>query len=138
MLYELIYRSTAKSTITDQDLKDILETARRFNKDNHITGCLLYHKGQFLQMLEGDFQTLLNLYERIKHDRRHHEFLLLHMKETSQRIYTDWTMAFKSLEHNDLGNYSAVATFAELETDEEESSMARSLFKAISSDIVSH
>lgn len=138
MLYELIYRSTAKSTLTDQDLKDILETARNFNEANHLTGCLLYHKGQFLQLLEGDFQTLLDLYERIKHDKRHHDFLLLHMKETNQRIYTDWTMAFKSLEQNDLSNYSAVTTFTELETEEEESSMAKSLFKAISSDIVSH
>ena len=138
MLYELIYRSTAKSTLKDQDLKDILETAREFNQANHITGCLLYHKGQFLQMLEGDFQTLLNLYERIKHDKRHHDFLLLHMKEISERIYTDWTMAFKSLEHSDLSNYSAVAAFVELESDEEESSMAKSLFKAISLDIVSY
>lgn len=136
MLYELIYRSTAKPGTTAQDLEDILKTARDFNRANNITGCLLYHDGQFLQILEGDFQVLLDLYDRIKRDPRHREFLLLHMKETSQRIYSNWTMAFKSLNRNQLSNYSIVTEFTELETNEDESSMAKELFEAISADLV--
>ncbi|PWL29282.1 BLUF domain-containing protein [uncultured Roseivirga sp.] len=137
MLYELIYRSTAKPGLTDQDLEDILKTARDFNQANNLTGCLLYHGGQFLQLLEGDFQILLDLYDRIKRDSRHREFLLLHMKETDQRVYTDWTMAFKSLDQNQLGKYSSVTEFTELVTNEKESSMSKELFQAISADLVS-
>lgn len=136
MLYELIYRSTAKPGITDEELKDILNTARKFNNENNITGCLLYHGDQFLQLLEGEFQVLLDLYDRIKRDPRHRDFLLLHMKEAEYRIYNEWTMAFKSLEKNDLKNYSAVSEFTELESEEEESNMSKELFKAVSSDIV--
>lgn len=137
MLYELIYRSTAKSNLTEQDFKEILKTARGFNASNNITGCLLYHEGQFLQLLEGEFQVLLNLYDRIKRDPRHRDFLLLHMKETQSRVYQNWTMAFKSLNNNDLKSYSGVSEFTELETEDDESSISKELFQAISSDIVS-
>ncbi|NVK83990.1 MAG: BLUF domain-containing protein [Cytophagia bacterium] len=136
MLYELIYRSTAKPGTTTEDLEDILKTARDFNQANDITGCLLYHGGQFLQILEGNFQVLLDLYDRIKRDPRHREFLLLHMKETQQRMYSEWTMAFKSLDQNQLSTYSSVTAFTEIESNEKESSMAKDLFQAISTDLV--
>ncbi|NVJ48056.1 MAG: BLUF domain-containing protein [Cytophagia bacterium] len=136
MLYELIYRSTAKPGTTTEDLEDILKTARDFNQANDITGCLLYHGGQFLQILEGNFQVLLDLYDRIKRDPRHREFLLLHMKETQQRMYSEWTMAFKSLDQNQLSTYSSVTAFTEIEINEKESSMAKDLFQAISTDLM--
>ena len=138
MLYELIYRSTARSGLTDKDLKNILSKARGFNEANNITGCLLFHGGQFLQLLEGEFQVLLDLYDRIKKDPRHHDFLLLHMKETPYRVYSNWTMAFKSLEDNDLKEHSGVTEFTELESEEDESSMSKELFQAISTDLVNH
>jgi len=138
VLYELIYRSTARPGTTEKDLKDILKTARAFNEKNNLTGCLLYHDNQFLQMLEGEFQVLLELYDRIKKDPRHRDFLLLHMKETDYRIYSNWTMAFKTLDQTELKNASGVTEFTELETEEEESHMSKELFQAISSDMVSH
>ncbi|WP_420387770.1 BLUF domain-containing protein [Roseivirga sp.] len=138
MLYELIYRSTAKPGLTEEELKTILTTARQFNSENNITGCLLFHEGQFLQLLEGDFQVLLDLYDKIKRDPRHREFLLLHMKESPQRVYDRWTMAFKTLNNNELRDYSGVSEFTELETEEEESSISVELFQAISQDMVSH
>jgi len=138
MLYELIYRSTAKSKLTEQDFKNILTTARNFNESQNITGCLLYHEGQFLQLLEGEFQVLLDLYDRIKKDPRHRDFLLLHMKETQYRVYSNWTMAFKSLDDTQLKNYSGVSEFTELVTKEQESSISKELFQAISQDMVSH
>lgn len=136
MLYELIYRSTAKPGLTSQDLEDILKTARDFNESNNLTGCLLFHEGQFLQLLEGEFQVLLDLYDKIKKDPRHRDFLLLHMKETEQRVYNDWTMAFKSLKQNELGDYSSVTEFTQLETKDNESSISKELFQAISYDMV--
>ena len=138
MLYELIYRSTAKSNLTEEDFKQILKTARGFNKSNNITGCLLYHEGQFLQLLEGEFRVLLDLYDRIKRDPRHRDFLLLHMKESQHRVYKEWTMAFKTLNNNELQSYSGVSEFTELETENDESSISKELFQAISQDIVSH
>lgn len=138
MLYELIYRSTAKPGLTESDIKDILSKAHTFNKKNNITGCLLYYKGQFLQLLEGEFTVLLELYDRIKRDSRHHDFLLMHMKETQYRTYSNWTMAYKSLEKKDLNKYAAVSQFTELESNEKKSSISKVLFQAIGSELFSH
>ena len=65
MLFELIYHSQALPHISEEDHADILRVARTFNKENDITGCLLFHKGQFLQLLEGEFETLNKLYGKM-------------------------------------------------------------------------
>ena len=40
MAFELVYCSIAASNITDKDITDILEVARKFNSENNITGLL--------------------------------------------------------------------------------------------------
>lgn len=136
MLYELIYRSKAKSNIGEEALKDILETARAFNNSENITGCLLFHDNQFLQLLEGEFNILMELYERIKLDERHSDVVLLHMRETDYRIYTDWTMAFKNIDDQTLKNHTGVTEFTALETANEESAISKQLFLTLSQGIV--
>ena len=137
MLYELIYRSQAKAGIREEDLKNILETARSFNASENITGCLLFHDNQFLQLLEGEFNVLMELYERIKLDQRHSNVVLLHMRETAYRIYTDWTMAFKSVDSQTLQDNTGVTEFTALETADNESALSKQLFQVVSKDIVS-
>lgn len=131
MLYELIYRSKATDDITDNDLKEILAVARKFNGENGITGCLLYNKNQFLQLLEGEFSSLMELYEKIKVDDRHHEVHLLHMRETEYRIYPDWTMAFKSLSKSELTNKAGITEFTEMEENKKDAVLSKQLFHSL-------
>lgn len=131
MLYELIYRSKAADNITENDLREILEIARTFNGQNNITGCLLYSNKQFLQLLEGEFDVLMTLYEKIKVDDRHHDVHLLHMRESQYRIYPDWTMAFKSLRTSELNSKAGVSEFTELEEAHEDSMLSQQLFKSL-------
>ena len=138
MLYELIYRSQAKTNTSEEDLKAILKTARSFNEKENITGCLLYHNQQFLQLLEGEFNILMELYERIKLDNRHEKIVLLHMRETDYRIYQDWTMAFKTVEQSEIERNAGVSEFTELETEDQESEMSKKLFQVIGQGIVSN
>jgi len=135
MLYELIYRSKATSDITENDLKDILEVARDFNGQHNITGCLLYNNKQFLQLIEGEFDTLMALYEKIKTDERHEDVLLLHMRETEYRIYPEWTMAFKSLDETELTNNAGVTQFTEFEESKDDQILSKQLFTAIGNDL---
>ena len=70
-LHHLIYQSTAQLAFTDDDLRALLEKARAFNSAHRISGVLLYHEGQFVQVLEGDEAVLRPLYDRIRRDARH-------------------------------------------------------------------
>ncbi len=139
MLFELIYRSEADATVSDDDLLNILGTARNFNSQNEITGCLLYNERHFVQILEGEFALLNALYERIRDDKRHHSVILLHMKEIESRAFPDWNMAFKSLEDEDMTdikNALGIKKFKELNSVNGESPLSKQLFWMASQSII--
>jgi hypothetical protein len=76
-LYRLTYcsRNTIETHISDADiegeLRGILATARRCNKENDITGALLFTASGFAQVLEGPRDVVERTFERISTDPRH-------------------------------------------------------------------
>jgi hypothetical protein len=100
-MYELIYNSAARKNLNASDISKILETARNFNSQNEITGCLLFHNNQFIQILEGEKTKLLELYNSIKKDDRHTNVMLLAQAEKQERIFPNWSMAYHQLSEND-------------------------------------
>ena len=96
-MYSLIYRSVAKDTFAKPLIYKMLSEARDFNANHGITGCLLYHKGQFIQLLEGEKEEVTALFERIKKDQRHHNVELLEQEEISERLFSDWSMAYQDM-----------------------------------------
>lgn len=139
MLFELIYRSEANPDVSKDDLKNILKAARDFNSQNGFTGCLLYNNNQFVQVLEGEFNALNKLYVKIRKDNRHHKVVTLHMQEIEARAYPDWTMAFKSLEDEDMQNINSalgIRELRELNGVDEESSISKQLFWMVTQSII--
>lgn len=139
MLFELIYRSEADPNVADDDLLNILSTARDFNNQNNITGCLLYNDHHFVQILEGEFGKLNDLYGRIRKDNRHRNVITLHMKEIDSRIFPDWTMAFKAMEDEDMAdikNALGISQFKELISVNGESPISKQLFWMASQSII--
>ncbi len=100
-MYELIYRSQARQDLTANDISDILEKARKFNSKNQITGCLLYHNNEFIQILEGEKETLHKLYTSIEKDPRHINVILLAEAEKQDRIFPNWSMAYHEIKTED-------------------------------------
>ena len=70
---ELVYQSRAGSTGMEPDqLEEILTVARRNNREAGLTGLLLYHEGDFLQVLEGASDKIDEVFGVIRNDDRHH------------------------------------------------------------------
>jgi hypothetical protein len=139
VLYELIYRSEADTNVSDDDLINILSKARSNNSSRNITGCLLYNDHYFVQILEGEFKALNELFEKIKLDSRHHNVVLLHMQEIESRAYPDWTMAFKALEAEDMNNIKnafGIGKFKELNSVNEQSPISKQLFWMVTQSIM--
>ena len=65
MLYHLTYRSIAIPEITIEQIEEILKTARNFNSKNDLSGCLVFSKGYFIQLLEGSKDTIKELMDHI-------------------------------------------------------------------------
>ena len=102
MLYELIYMShSVPAAIAQRELENILCTSRRFNADREITGVLLHENGHFVQLLEGERETVRDLYyERILRDPRHRDARVVLEHDIAARSFRDWNMGFVRL--NDL------------------------------------
>ena len=98
---------------------------------------MLYHKGQFLQLLEGDFEILNELYTRIRKDKRHQDVITLHMKEIDERIFDDWSMAYKVIDDSSIiEKYTGVQQFKEIPTEKNESKESKVLFNVMGSQIM--
>ena len=104
-MYELLYSSTAKKDLKEEDISNILETAREFNLKNNLSGCLVFHNNKFIQILEGDEVKVKELYAKIEKDKRHINVILIHKGLKAERLFKNWTMAYYNLgkiDNNDL------------------------------------
>lgn len=94
-MFCLIYRSVAKSSLKVADVQNMLTKARANNKQLGITGCLLYYHGEFIQYLEGNQIKVLELFDKIKKDKRHSNVELISYGERENREFDKWEMAFE-------------------------------------------
>jgi hypothetical protein len=93
-VYQVVYSSLAKDvSLPDGELQSMLTTFRTKNLRLGISGILLHSYGRFLQMMEGDKDTIDGLYARIEKDPRHYD-LFRHNLTFPRRLFTDWSMAF--------------------------------------------
>lgn len=106
-MFYLVYLSTAVKPMNYDDLSALLRQSRDNNHKLGITGMLVYQKGTFMQMLEGDRQTVLDLYHRISRDNRHTAIHTVLDGEIRQRNFADWSMGFFNMDKaGDLPGYS--------------------------------
>lgn len=96
----LIYTSKARRNMSQRDIDRILSTSRLYNQLHGVTGLLVYHERQFLQVLEGEADELEKTYERIRRDVRHHACRLLLEERILSRAFSSWDMAYR--DHQDL------------------------------------
>jgi hypothetical protein len=94
----LIYISRPVDLITDEQLQAIVQEASRFNLVNALTGFLFYIDKTFVQYLEGNEDTVRNLYARIAEDPRHADVAQVAEGTMPERLFTGWTMGFRSLD----------------------------------------
>ncbi|STX52334.1 regulatory protein (GGDEF domain) [Legionella busanensis] len=92
MLSQLIYSSSAIASFNMDDLIYLTEQARKNNTQSDITGLLLFYQTYFFQVLEGERETISNLYINIKQDKRHTNIILLEEKNIQTRAFTKWSV----------------------------------------------
>ena len=105
MIYYLVYLSAATELYSDIDMNQILTVSRKNNTEQDVSGILLYHEGCILQVLEGDKQTVTDLYLKIKADKRHKDVIQLVQGTCEDRSFPEWSMGFKAVNNSDWGEY---------------------------------
>ena len=97
-MFYLIYISSADHLMSDDELLFMLEQAREKNLRLNVTGMLLYKSGSFMQMLEGDKKTVLDLYDTITVDNRHKGVITIMTGDIKERNFKDWSMGFCNMD----------------------------------------
>jgi hypothetical protein len=113
VLIQLIYTSTATSELSEADLGRILEAAVRNNLALDVTGLLLYSKGTFMQVLEGEDGAVGELLERIGADPRHRDIQVHVRTPVRRREFSQWHMGFRSVRDGDAASLPNYAPFFE-------------------------
>ncbi len=109
-LVQLIYVSDLVNQ-NEAELGPILESAVRHNREDGITGMLLYSGGNFLQVLEGERSKVLGTYERICLDPRHRNITVLTEEEVPERQFSNWSMGYKQLGEKDIARFPKYAPY---------------------------
>lgn len=97
-LISLTYVSFASHSMTDDELKAILETARNFNGKNDISGMLLFRDDFFIQVLEGNLAVVEPLFAKIEKDPRHQNVLVIEKGAIETRSFSNWSMGFNKID----------------------------------------
>jgi hypothetical protein len=94
----IVYMSTSVTLLDDDQLIDILNSARKNNFKHNITGVLLYSEGVFIQVLEGNEADVDAIFSKIQADARHKNMITLIDKPIEQRDFADWAMGFLTVD----------------------------------------
>lgn len=99
-MYSITYVSKATEDYSQNELLLLLKQCRGNNLIENLTGQLLYKKQEFMQVLEGEETVLKRVFDKICHDKRHKNILILDEGGIKHREFDDWTMGFNILDDN--------------------------------------
>lgn len=109
-LTALIYISSATRLLSPDELRDLLRESRERNERVGISGMLLYKEGNFMQVIEGEGQTVRTLFKKIQSDGRHRGVMRLREERIPEREFPGWFMGFRDLDlmqgREDIPGYS--------------------------------
>lgn len=92
LITSLIYVSTAKPGLAEEDLQAIQTTAQRNNARLGITGLILFNGFNFMQCIEGDRASANECLNRIERDDRHSGMTVVSHCEIASPQFSQWRM----------------------------------------------
>jgi hypothetical protein len=119
-MYSLVYLSVAPRVMQQEELIEILEQSKTWNKDHNLTGCLAYIEGKikeeyhcrFIQVVEGSEHDVVSVFKKIQKDTRHKEVTVIKQGQIKNRNFGDWEMGFEKIS---LGSNSTLLDFFKLD-----------------------
>jgi hypothetical protein len=103
-LYCLLYISRMKEEYNKEDIEYMLNLFREKNKENGISGLMLYYEGNIIQYIEGNKKDVYILYNNIKNDIRHYNITKVVDESVIKRNFVNWQMGFKELNQDELSH----------------------------------
>lgn len=100
-LSRLLYfskRNAQTPAMLDDEIDDVLNTSREWNKNNGLSGVLLADHEYFLQLLEGRRPALNEALVRIMASKKHSEVTLCDFRSVDYRVFNEFQMLYQPME----------------------------------------
>lgn len=111
MLYELLYTSASAKGMNSTELISLLEMARTKNSRLGVTGLLLYCNREYMQLIEGEEDTIRSLWNSIRSDKRHLSVRIMYEGAIEKRGFADWSMGFRDLTGVDMKEFPGYSSY---------------------------
>lgn len=113
-LYQLIYVSKSTVRMSRFELKEILNVANQNNTNQGITGILVYDRGHFFQVLEGDYNDVESVFARIQMDKRHCRINRIISYYIQDRFFESWKMGLYNLNQTVEFDFNSLKKYMKL------------------------
>nr|WP_067293608.1 BLUF domain-containing protein [Marinobacterium profundum] len=111
--YHLIYASEAVRDFSQEEMFELLSKAREFNHKLNVSGMLLYDRGSFFQILEGEKTQIQELFSKISKDKRHRNIVRIIFEAIPEKDFADWSMGYAPLSKSELNQIEGMNDFFE-------------------------
>ena len=96
-LYTIVYLSNVSNDYSPVEMESLINISRIRNRQSDITGILIFGDGNIIQVLEGSNKEVHETFDRIQHDNRHENLIVLMDDPTEERTFENWSMGFNSV-----------------------------------------
>lgn len=95
-LHRVFYVSRCRASTTELDLRRLVDSSLRNNRERAITGVLLHTGGHFAQVIEGPEPSILRTMADIEADARHEAVARLLQGRLPRRHFKQWSMRWQA------------------------------------------
>jgi hypothetical protein len=89
---QVLYFSRANRHFSNAELQELARRAGEMNASKGITGALLFVDQSFIQIIEGEQQSIDELLSIIEGDSRHRDMKIILDRQARSRDFYDWSM----------------------------------------------
>ena len=107
-LYKVMYISSATREMSGEELETMMAKCREKNAFFEITGYMVYHEGNIIQLLEGSRAKVEYIYNTIRMDSRHQDIVELCKAPIENRIFSDWQMGFQCIDRQRIKKVNTI------------------------------
>lgn len=91
-MYRMIYKSRSTEQMSLDLIRSIAIPSEARNEQAGLTGVLLATQTHYLQVIEGTFEEVNRVFQRIVKDERHFDFTLIAFSVIDARLFGGWGM----------------------------------------------
>lgn len=102
-MYRLVYVSTAREGLGTEDIGRILDVSQSNNHERYLTGFLAHNGKHFMQALEGDYDEVREIFDRILTDERHQGVVQILGETIHERAFPEWAMNYFRVDDQSSG-----------------------------------